>query len=212
MNHVTATYDFASKQWVINSDNLHGEFGEIQMIFARTYETVNLPPNFKFGFSIHKDNELLLSKQYPDEFSKFEMADSYPLAIERVWFVSEHTYRLYVWTKIDQEIAEYEKTFTVARPPKPYPSWNWVEGFWTPPIPKPINGPYNWNEEQQTWDPMLPADDPHYNSYYANMPQYGDEQYSPELGRMVKSLNNEHHRPSPLGSPGVEIRLDPSKV
>jgi hypothetical protein len=35
------------------------------------------------------------------------------------------------------------------RPPKPYPSWLWDDG-WQPPVPAP-DGDYMWDEGSQTW-------------------------------------------------------------
>jgi len=37
--------------------------------------------------------------------------------------------------------------------PQPYPSWTLNEStwLWEPPIPKPINGQYNWDEETKNW-------------------------------------------------------------
>ena len=37
---------------------------------------------------------------------------------------------------------------------KPYPSWTLdSNGDWQPPVDKPTDGkPYDWNEENQTWD------------------------------------------------------------
>ena len=39
------------------------------------------------------------------------------------------------------------------RPPKPYPSWTWDGLGWTAPVAMPTDGgPYQWNEQTQTWD------------------------------------------------------------
>jgi hypothetical protein len=49
----------------------------------------------------------------------------------------------------------------VFRPPQPFPSWTWQEapavaataGFF-PPVPYPEDGEmYDWDEENQTWNP-----------------------------------------------------------
>ena len=38
------------------------------------------------------------------------------------------------------------------RPPQPYPSWTWVDGSWTPPVPYPDDdGFYTWDEDEQAW-------------------------------------------------------------
>jgi hypothetical protein len=36
--------------------------------------------------------------------------------------------------------------------PQPYPSWSLDENYdWTPPTPKPDNGFWNWDEDNQEW-------------------------------------------------------------
>lgn len=38
------------------------------------------------------------------------------------------------------------------RPPQPYPSWVWADG-WTPPVPHPDDGgAYAWDEATQQWE------------------------------------------------------------
>lgn len=207
MNNIKAIYDFSSNQWQIDADAFTGSWAEVQIIFKSVNPMTVLPQDFKFGFTVTKDQDLLISKQYPENIGKFEAADSYPLAIESIYFVPEHKYKIYVWLKSNAQITEYTQEITAGRLPQPFPSWTWNNGFWIPPVPKPVNGPYDWNEAQQQWVPLFAPDSP-----YAQMPAYGDEQFSPELGRMVKALNDEHHQASPLGSPGVEIKLDPKQV
>ena len=36
------------------------------------------------------------------------------------------------------------------RPPAPYPSWTWDNG-WHPPVPQPEDGLWTWDEDQQSW-------------------------------------------------------------
>lgn len=36
------------------------------------------------------------------------------------------------------------------RPPAPYPSWTWDDG-WHPPVPQPADGLWTWDEDQQSW-------------------------------------------------------------
>ena len=36
--------------------------------------------------------------------------------------------------------------------PKPYPSWSLDDDFeWVPPIPRPLEGEWVWNEDEQIW-------------------------------------------------------------
>lgn len=42
-------------------------------------------------------------------------------------------------------------------PPQPFPSWLLDEEtcLWQPPVPMPESGPHNWNEESQSWEPVV---------------------------------------------------------
>jgi hypothetical protein len=45
--------------------------------------------------------------------------------------------------------------FAVPRPAKPYPSWSWIDGQWTPPAPYPNDGGrYSWDESSLGWGPV----------------------------------------------------------
>ena len=52
-------------------------------------------------------------------------------------------------------------TYDAARdafiPPQPYPSWVLNEDtcLWDAPVPYPSDGPYSWNEANQTWDAIV---------------------------------------------------------
>jgi hypothetical protein len=37
------------------------------------------------------------------------------------------------------------------RPVCSYPSWVWESGAWVAPVPKPENGEFFWNEQDQDW-------------------------------------------------------------
>lgn len=42
--------------------------------------------------------------------------------------------------------------------PSPFPSWTLDSetATWVPPVPKPTEGDYAWNEAEQKWDPVTP--------------------------------------------------------
>lgn len=58
---------------------------------------------------------------------------------------------LSLWAENAGVRVENEKTWTVPRPPQPYPSWTWENGAWTAPVPYPAGGFYDWDEETQSW-------------------------------------------------------------
>ena len=64
---------------------------------------------------------------------------------------------LLVWAINAGVTVEDEMTFTVPRPPQPYPSWTWKDGAWTPPVPYPNGGGfYTWDEGAQNWATVDP--------------------------------------------------------
>jgi hypothetical protein len=40
------------------------------------------------------------------------------------------------------------------RPPQPYPSWSWVDGRWSAPLPEPDGGDWFWDESSAAWLPV----------------------------------------------------------
>lgn len=59
-----------------------------------------------------------------------------------------------VWEPSDHKLG-IGWTFTVAerfRPPRPFPSWEWVDGAWAAPSPYPDDdGMYVWDEDSLSW-------------------------------------------------------------
>ena len=49
----------------------------------------------------------------------------------------------------------YDETLDVFIAPQPYPSWmHDSTGEWQPPVPKPTEGLWRWNETNQEWVPV----------------------------------------------------------
>jgi hypothetical protein len=45
----------------------------------------------------------------------------------------------------------YDEDENIFIAPKPFASWIRVGSFWEPPIPHPLDGKYNWDEELGNW-------------------------------------------------------------
>lgn len=52
----------------------------------------------------------------------------------------------------------YDEARDAFIPPKPFESWLLEEDtcLWNAPIPQPTEGQWEWNEEQQQWDEIIP--------------------------------------------------------
>lgn len=50
----------------------------------------------------------------------------------------------------------YDESRDAFIPPQPFSSWSLNEEtcLWEPPVPYPESGLHNWNEENQTWEPL----------------------------------------------------------
>lgn len=45
------------------------------------------------------------------------------------------------------------------RPPIPFPSWLWVDGAWSAPVPRPTGpGTWVWDEDAQEWIDVTPPE------------------------------------------------------
>lgn len=50
----------------------------------------------------------------------------------------------------------YDSAADVFISPQPYPSWTLNSEYnWAPPVPMPNDGPYYWNEESLSWNPLI---------------------------------------------------------
>jgi hypothetical protein len=49
-----------------------------------------------------------------------------------------------------------QRSLTVPRPPRPYPSWTWDGSRWIAPVAYPEDGGlYQWDEAQQAWTEVV---------------------------------------------------------
>lgn len=109
--------------------------------------------NLSFGYTVLKNNQIILQKAYPKPGVKYVSTDQKYIVAERLNLKSDEEAMIAFWAENDNQRYEDSITFTVPRPEKPYESWVWNEsGYWEAPVPYPEDDKeYSWNEENQEW-------------------------------------------------------------
>lgn len=135
--------------------------------------------NLSFGFSIYKNNALVLEKTYPKSGEVYiETSERYVVECN-LDLEFGLDYKLNVWTKNSDIYAEDFYDLNIGLPSQPYPSWIWANGRWNSPIEHPNDGlVYQWSESDQKWiiDPNTPVAGSHHLNQETNewilVPQY----------------------------------------
>ena len=107
----------------------------------------------RFGFTLMVNGEEAESKEWPPARVQYIKTDQDTLATYRLHWTPDSTVVLYVWL-IDSMGVKHEDTlsFTAPKPASPYPSWEWADGQWNPPVPRPEDDKcYEWDEENVNW-------------------------------------------------------------
>lgn len=149
-NKIFASCNFLTNEWDITHNKLHAGAGNI-VINIISDNSVNFDNNFKLGYQFYIDNDLVLTEEFPKiRLNLNSITHSFSLE-PSIDFVKSKSHRLYVWARLGENFFEKELNFDKIIPQQPYPSWSYINGEWTPPIPKPEKGIWSWVEETQKW-------------------------------------------------------------
>ena len=118
-----------------------------------------LPVEFdglSFGLKVFANGLEVFTKSYPTEGVRYVSTDQQYMTDDRVNLAADDVVVLDVWMVNAGERHEASTTFTIPRPPQPYPSWMWDGTGWQPPVPMPEFDPenlvyYAWDEDGQIW-------------------------------------------------------------
>lgn len=110
-----------------------------------------------FTFDLKEGDTVIKQAEYPQDGERFLSTDQEYVISELLFLKQETEYSLHVVTQ-DGEI-KFEKTinFTTPRQEAPFPSWVWDEEKWNPPIPRPDDGLYRWDEPTLSWGDVVPT-------------------------------------------------------
>lgn len=107
--------------------------------------------NLSFGFTISKDGATLADKSYPREGVRYVSTDQQYISNDRVDLAADDEVTLEVWMVNAGARFEATTLLIVPRPPQPFPSWVWDEG-WSAPVPYPDDSEvYVWDEDSLSW-------------------------------------------------------------
>ena len=106
----------------------------------------------RFGVTVTADGETVLDTSWPPPNTRFIKTDQDILTTVSAAWRPDQSIVVSAWcvTTLGGKV-EAQKVFTSPKPPKPYPSWVWNDG-WVAPIPCPDDGNWRWNEEAGQWD------------------------------------------------------------
>lgn len=148
-----ALFDVAQRTLTIIPHGENQSYGtELTAKLNRHNQVISLV-GVRFGFVLTVDGEQTDSNEWPPAGVKYGRTDQNTLASYRLHWTPDSTVVLYVWL-IDSTGVKHEDTlsFTAPKPPSPYPSWEWADGQWNPPVPRPEDEKcYQWDEENVNW-------------------------------------------------------------
>jgi len=154
-NMITATYDLTAKTWTIE-----GEGADFAVAFTDGDTDPIQTDRLRFGWTVTVNGEEVASESFPAPNVTYVEIKPTARFYGRAEALPEDTVTIVFNAATgDDEQVEEQHDFTFPRPPQPYPSWEWEDGAWTPPVPYPDDeAPYVWDEETQDWIPYLPED------------------------------------------------------
>lgn len=151
---VCASLNFADGTWefVVEPES---HFPNIEVGFREG----NNPAVFDglaFGLTVTVNGQKRYAATYPPEGVAYKATDQTYISSDRVALAADDVATLAVWAENGGVWYDDEVTFTIPRPPQPYPSWTWSDG-WQPPIPYPDDENfYEWDEETFSWATVDP--------------------------------------------------------
>ena len=168
MDNIKATYNIDSKLWEFELIPETPMSNEVQIAFCSDAGPAEFS-NLRFGYEINDTEKtlpgeaFLFGSVFPKAGIVYETAQTgKPLTIDSMAYRVDTNYKLTIWAENNGERGEGEFTFKTPKPPQEFPSWTWDDtaNAWVAPVPKPVNGPPSWwNEQTQEWveitDPNL---------------------------------------------------------
>ncbi len=148
---IEATYDLTGKTW-----NVAGEGTDFAVSFTDGDAEAIHPDRLRFGWLITVNGEQQDEETFPAPNVTYVEIKPTARFYGRVQALPEDDVSIVFDAATGDDImASAEHKFTVPRPPQPYPSWEWEDGAWTPPVPYPDDGEmYGWDEDAQGWIPV----------------------------------------------------------
>lgn len=154
---ISVIFDIKENFWSISEN-----WDELFSFGMRYKDSENFfPKNLSFGWEIYSKDALFSSRSFPEENKTYRKISKNHYFFDRVFGKPDQEFNAHLWVHNDGLEYEHKFVFVVPRPEKVYPSWIWVDGAWSPPVPYPeisegmdfpLQELYFWNEDTQTWN------------------------------------------------------------
>lgn len=149
---IEATYDLSGQSWTVAGDG-----GEIVVGISDGDADSFKPDDLRFGWTVTMNGEQTDDVSHPPANGKFVEIRSTARFYGRTNALPDDQVTVTFFASEAGAQVEAQHTFTMPRPPQPYPSWTWGDGAWTAPVPYPDDeAPYLWDEDVQDWVPFDP--------------------------------------------------------
>jgi len=145
-------FDTLTGELTIDISTIQPYGADIQACLNRYGNVIDLQ-GVEMSLTIHADGEQVFFTQLPPPGVRYEKTDQDILATAQARWLPDQEITAHAWcrTSTGHEVTD-DVSFIAPRPPQPYPSWIWVDGQWTAPVPYPSDdGMYQWNEDLQIW-------------------------------------------------------------
>lgn len=153
MSNIVAIHDLNSKTWNVSTDIADPYKCVLNIGFSKGQQMPLIFDNLRFTVEIIENDELQEIRRFPPAGQYVNSAQQIVATTEFV-IVPDQLYTIKIKTAHFEDTSDTLIEFTAPRPQCQYPSWSWVDGMWTPPVPMPeITGEIAplWNEGTQSW-------------------------------------------------------------
>ena len=153
MSQINVIYSALTQEFTFEHIDIAPTYCDISAGVAKHKDVIEFD-GFSFGFLLLRNGAIVAAKTWPEPGVKYIQTDQDIVGGDRVQWKPDQEVTLTVWFENFGVKHEGSETFTVPRPPKPYPSWSWDADKlqWVAPVPYPNDGKfYVWDEDAQKW-------------------------------------------------------------
>jgi hypothetical protein len=145
-------FDTATGSLTIDATDVHWWGCDLRALLNRHGQVVNLT-GAEMSLTIYADGEQVFDLRLPPSGVRYEKTDQDILATARAYWLPDQEITAHAWCKTStgHEVTA-DASFVAQKPAQPYPSWTWVDGAQTAPVPYPSDGGmYQWDEDALAW-------------------------------------------------------------
>ena len=154
MSKITAIHNLNDNTWSTRIKTEDSVNCVLEIGFQRGSEFPIVFDNLRFAVEFIENNVLLEIRRYPPA-GCYVNSENAILVSTQFSTVPDRVYKIIIKSAEGDTTSDAEIVFSAPRPARPYPSWQWVDNYWQPPIPWPeFEGEIapSWNETARSWD------------------------------------------------------------